>query len=116
MKCLFHILLIFYRFRVKRFYRFLFALNIRLFIKPINLLPGGLSGVSLLIQQLCIKTFGFEPPYAVINLVLNLFPIYIGFRFIGKKFTFLSCIVVVLSSIFVDLIYLVNILNILNNH
>lgn len=83
---------------------FLFALNIRLFIKPINLLPGGLAGVSLLIQQLCIKTFGFEPPYAVINLVLNLVPIYIGFRFIGKKFTFLSCIVVVLSSIFVDLI------------
>ena len=81
---------------------FLFALNIRLFIKPINLLPGGLAGVSLLIQQLCIKTFGFEPSYAVINLVLNLVPIYIGFRFIGKKFTFLSCIVVVLSSIFVN--------------
>ena len=83
---------------------FLYALNIRFFIKPINLLPGGFSGVSLLAQQLCIKLFDFEPSFAVINLVLNIIPIYIGFRFIGKKFTFYSCIIVFLSSIFVDLI------------
>jgi uncharacterized membrane-anchored protein YitT (DUF2179 family) len=35
---------------------------------------------------------------------LNIFPIYIGFRFIGKKFTLYSMIVIVLSSVFTDLI------------
>ncbi|MBO5414315.1 MAG: YitT family protein [Bacilli bacterium] len=86
------------------FVSFLFAINIRIFVKPAGLLPGGLSGVTLLIQQICVKFFEFEPSYTLINVLLNLFPIYIGFKFIGKKFTLLSCIVIVTSGFFVDLI------------
>ena len=43
------------------FVSFLFAINIRIFVKPAGLLPGGLSGVTLLIQQICVKFFEFEP-------------------------------------------------------
>lgn len=83
---------------------FFYALNIRVFIKPAGLLPGGLAGVTLLIQQIVYKLFNYEPSYTLINVALNLIPIYIGFKYIGKNFTMLSCIVIVLSSIFVDMI------------
>ena len=43
-------------------------------------------------------------PFSVVNLLLNLLPIYIGFRFIGKKFTLYSCLMIVLSSILTDII------------
>lgn len=87
---------------------FLFAINIRIFVKPAGLLPGGLSGVTLLIQQICLKFFEFEPSYTVVNILLNLIPIYIGFKFIGKKFTLLSCIVIATSGFFVDLLPVFN--------
>ena len=31
-------------------------------------------------------------------------PVYIGFRFIGKKFTLYSCLVIVLTSVLTDII------------
>ena len=39
-------------------------------------------------------------PYSAVNLLLNLAPIMISFRFIGKKFTLYSCVAIVLTSIF----------------
>lgn len=83
---------------------FLYALNIKIFVKPAGLLPGGISGVTLLIQQIFLLIFHFEPPYTLISVGLNLIPIYIGFKYIGKRFTILSCIVIVFSSLFVDII------------
>ena len=43
-------------------------------------------------------------PYTAINLLLNAFPIYIGFRFIGKKFTLYSCLMIILTSVLTDVI------------
>lgn len=83
---------------------FFYALNIRVFVKPAGLLPGGIAGVTLLIQQIVYKLFNFEPSYTLINVALNIIPIYIGFKYIGKNFTMLSCIIIVLSSVFVDMI------------
>lgn len=48
--------------------------------------------------------FHIEIPYTVVNLLLNAIPIYIGFRFIGKKFTLYSCLVIVLGSVLTDLL------------
>lgn len=78
--------------------------NLRCFAKTANLLPGGFSGVSLLLQQIGIHFFHISIPYTFFNIVLNLFPAYIAFRFIGKRFTLYSIIVIFLSSIFVDLL------------
>ncbi|MDE7477279.1 MAG: YitT family protein, partial [Lachnospiraceae bacterium] len=43
-------------------------------------------------------------PYTLINILLNLFPIYIGFRFIGKKFTLDSCLCIMLTNILTDVL------------
>ncbi len=82
----------------------LMALNIKTFVHTGGLLPGGATGLTLLIQQICLKFFGIQIPYTVINVIINSFPIYIGFKFIGKKFTLLSCWVIMLTNILTDLL------------
>lgn len=93
-----------FRIFVILFASILYAWNLRCFAKTANLLPGGFSGVSLLLQQIGIHFFHISIPYTFFNIVLNLFPAYIAFRFIGKRFTLYSIIVIFLSSIFVDLL------------
>ena len=80
------------------------ALNIKTFVRTGGLYPGGATGLTLLIQRIVERFFGFELPYTLINLVLNLIPIYIGFRFIGKKFTLYSCLCIVLTNILTDVL------------
>lgn len=81
----------------------LYAWNLCCFAKSADLLPGGISGVSLLLQHIIKSIFHVTVPYSVFNILLNLFPVYIGFRYIGKKFTLYS-ILTILSSIFVDIL------------
>ena len=82
----------------------LYACNLRCFAKTAGLFPGGFSGVSLLLQKIGLTFFHIDIPYTFFNVVLNIFPIYIGFRFLGKKFTWYSILTIFLSSIFVDLL------------
>ena len=82
----------------------LYAWNLRCFAKTAGLFPGGFSGVSLLLQEIGLTFFHIDIPYTFFNVVLNIFPIYIGFRFLGKKFTWYSILTILLSSIFVDLL------------
>lgn len=82
----------------------LYALNLCCFAKAADLLPGGISGVSLLLQHIIKSIFHITVPYSVFNILLNLFPVYIGFRYIGKKFTLYSILTILLSSIFVDIL------------
>lgn len=82
----------------------LMAVNIKTFVRTGSLYPGGATGLTILIQNMFETFFRAEVPYTVINLILNAIPVYIGFKFIGKKFTLYSCLVIVLTSIFTDLI------------
>lgn len=82
----------------------LYAWNLCCFTKSADLLPGGISGVSLLLQHIIKSIFHITVPYSVFNILLNLFPVYIGFRYIGKKFTLYSILTILLSSIFVDIL------------
>lgn len=82
----------------------LYAWNLRCFAKTAGLFPDGFSGVSLLLQKIGLTFFHIDIPYTFFNVVLNIFPIYIGFRFLGKKFTWYSILTIFLSSIFVDLL------------
>lgn len=82
----------------------LYAWNLCCFAKAADLLPGGISGVSLLLQHIIKSIFHITVPYSVFNILLNLFPVYIGFRYIGKKFTLYSILTILLSSIFVDIL------------
>lgn len=80
------------------------ALNIKTFVRTGGLYPGGATGLTLLIQRIVELFFGFEIPYTLINILLNLIPVYIGFRYIGKKFTLYSCLSIMLTNILTDLL------------
>ena len=60
--------------------------------------------MSLLLQEIGSQFFHINVPFTVFNVALNLFPVYLGFRYIGKKFTIYSIVTIVLSSIFVDIL------------
>lgn len=80
------------------------ALNIKIFVRNAGLFPGGATGLTLLIQQTFERFLGVEVPYTVLNLAINAVPVYIGFRFIGRRFTLYSCIMIILTGIFTDMI------------
>lgn len=79
------------------------AFNLKSFVATGGLFPGGLSGVTILIQGIGSKFFDLSIPYSVIYLPLNLIPAYIGVKYISKRFTFYSFYVVFLSGILTDI-------------
>ncbi len=82
----------------------LMAVNLKTFVRTGGLIPGGFTGLTRLIQEICDLLWGFEPPFTVINLTLNAIPIVVSFRFIGKKFTLYSCLMIVVSGLITDFI------------
>ncbi len=79
------------------------ALNIKTFVRAGDLFPGGVTGLTVLIQRIGEKYWGVQIPYSPVNILLNAFPVYIGFRFVGKKFTLLSLLLIVVSGFLTDL-------------
>lgn len=82
----------------------LMAVNIKTFVRTGGLYPGGATGLTILIQRIAELFFHMEIPYSIVNLLLNSVPIYIGYKFIGKKFTIYSCLMIVLTSVLTDLL------------
>lgn len=83
---------------------FLLAVNIVTFARPANLFPGGFTGISLLIQDIFQKYLNLKIPYSLVNYGLNAIPVFIGIKYIGKKFTFFSIVMIFVSGIFTDLL------------
>lgn len=79
------------------------AFNLKSFVNTGGLFPGGFSGLSLLIQQIFSSFFNISIPFSALYIPLNLIPAYIGFRYIGKRFTVYSFYLVFLSSFLTDL-------------
>lgn len=94
----------FFRVFIVIFASVLYAWNLCCFAKTANLLPGGFSGVSLLLQKIGITFAHITIPYTIFNIALNVIPIYIAFKYIGRKFTMYSILTIFLSSIFVDIL------------
>lgn len=82
----------------------LMALNINTFVQTGGLYPGGATGLTILIQRLSERFLDIHLSFAVVNFLLNMIPIYIGFRYIGKKFTLYSCLMIVLTGLLTDLL------------
>lgn len=80
------------------------ALNIKIFVRTGGLYPGGATGLTILLQEIALRYLHIELPYTVVNLLLNAFPVYIGFKFIGKKFTLFSCVMILLTSTLTDIV------------
>ena len=83
---------------------FIMAVNLKSFVRAGGLIPGGFNGLTRLIQEISALLWHWEPPFSVINFILNAIPAIISFKFIGKKFTLYSIIVIVLTSIFTDML------------
>lgn len=86
------------------FSAFLMALDTKTFVNTGGLYPGGVTGLTILIQRSVEMLIHVTLPFSLVNILLNAVPVYIGFRYIGKRFTLYSCLMIVLNSLFTDLI------------
>lgn len=82
----------------------LIAFVMNSFVSTAGLFPGGFAGLTLLITRSADKFLGVHVPYSLIYIPLNMIPIMIGVRHLGKRFTGLSVYVIILSSILVDIL------------
>jgi uncharacterized membrane-anchored protein YitT (DUF2179 family) len=80
----------------------LMAFNINTFVHAGGLIPGGFTGLTLLIQEICLRRWNFLIPFSVVLYALNAVPAAVCFRFIGKKFSLYSCLMVIISGILTD--------------
>jgi len=99
-----HILNPLFQFLAVTFGAVLFAINLRTFIPAGGLYPSGFSGIAILIQRVSARFFALDIPFTALYIPINLIPIYIGFKYIGKRFTLYSLYVITLTSILTDTI------------
>lgn len=83
---------------------FLMALGLNMFAKSAELFPGGFTGLALLLQD-AGKHFGnVTIPFSVLLIALNAIPAVASFFFIGRKYMVLSCVMILLSGVFTDIL------------
>lgn len=79
------------------------AANLKSFVQAGGLFPGGFNGLTLLLQQVGQQFLHISLPFSVVNLILNAVPAVVSFRFIGKRFTVYSCLMIILTSTLTDI-------------
>ncbi len=82
----------------------IFSLNIKCMVQSVQLIPGGFTGITLLIQHIFDTFFGIYVPFSLISLLLNCIPVVLGFLYVGKRFTVYSCIMIALTALLTDLL------------
>ncbi|NLC34519.1 MAG: YitT family protein [Erysipelothrix sp.] len=80
------------------------AIGFKIFVASNHLVPSGFTGVATLISRVGLEYFNIKISFSVVYLVLNMVPAVIVYRFIGRKFTILSIINVMLVSFFTSII------------
>lgn len=80
------------------------AVNMKSFVEAGGLFPGGFNGLTLLIQRSTAQFLNLSLPFSLINFLLNAVPAVISFRFIGRRFTLYSCLMIFLTSVLTDVI------------
>lgn len=83
------------------------AVNLKSFVQAGDLFPGGFTGITRLLQRCALEFWGVELPFAPINLLLNAVPAAVSYKLVGKRFTLYSCLVILLTSVFTDLVHAV---------
>jgi uncharacterized membrane-anchored protein YitT (DUF2179 family) len=67
-----------------------------LFLIPFHLVPGGLAGVSIIIN------YFLHSPVGLIIIVLNIPVFLLSYRFLGKKYVLTTMVGLILSSLLID--------------
>ena len=98
-----------FKYLVLTFAALVMALDYRTFVEWGNLYPGGAVGLAMLVQrvsQSICDSFGWNVnvPFSPINVALNAIPVWIGFKYIGRKFTLQSLYVIFMSGFLADLV------------
>ena len=75
------------------------AISLSLFLVPNFILDGGIAGISIIVAHLTPFHLSF------LLIILNLPFLLVGFKLIGKKFTYYSCYSILLLSITVKLLH-----------
>jgi uncharacterized membrane-anchored protein YitT (DUF2179 family) len=70
--------------------------------KPGGLIPGGFTGLTLLIQEIALRYFALGLPFSIVNYILNAVPALICFKHIGKRFALFSVLMIILSGFLTD--------------
>ncbi|MCR5725737.1 MAG: YitT family protein [Treponema sp.] len=82
----------------------LMSVNLNTFVHSAGLLPGGFTGVVLLLQEVFLRFFGIHIPFSALLWTMNAIPAAISFKLIGKNFTLYSCLMIVISGFLTDLL------------
>jgi uncharacterized membrane-anchored protein YitT (DUF2179 family) len=80
----------------------LMAFDINTFVKAGELIPGGFTGLTVLIQKIFSAYFNINIPFSLVFYILNAVPAAVCFRFVGKKFTLYSVLMVFLCGLMTD--------------
>ncbi|MDR1901998.1 MAG: YitT family protein [Treponema sp.] len=81
---------------------FLTAFNINTFVHAGGLIPGGFTGITLLVQEVFLRYAHISVPFSIILYILNAVPAVVCFRYIGKRFALYSSLMVVISGLLTD--------------
>ncbi|QIK70341.1 YitT family protein [Erysipelothrix sp. HDW6C] len=80
------------------------AAAIKIFVRPGDLVPAGVGGVTVLLMKEANRLFNITLSYGPLYLILNIILLAFVFNKLGKKFIALSFLHVFLTSLFVEII------------
>jgi uncharacterized membrane-anchored protein YitT (DUF2179 family) len=80
----------------------LMAFNLNTFVHAGGLIPGGFTGLTLLIKEIFQRYLNLTVPFSVVLYILNAVPAVFCFKFVGKKFTLYSVLMVFLCGLMTD--------------
>ena len=84
---------------------FMQATIIQVFMRPLNLLSSGFTGVAILVEMITSTYFGFTFSTSLGLLVLNIPIALFCCKSISKRFTFFSLLQVIIASFFLKVIH-----------
>ena len=84
---------------------FMQATIIEVFMRPLNLLSSGFTGVAILVEKITSTYFGFTFSTSLGMLVLNIPIAFFCCKSISKRFTFFSLLQVIVASFFLKVIH-----------
>lgn len=76
------------------------AINLNSFVHFGNITPGGFSGLALLLVRAFDKFFNISLSYSILYILFNIPAVILVVKYVGKQFTLVSLVGVVLVSVF----------------
>lgn len=83
---------------------FLQVVIMEVFMDPCNLISGGFTGISLMLNKI-MKLFGINFSTSAGILLLNIPAAVLCYRYVSPRFTFLSCLQFTLVSLFLEVFH-----------